>query len=269
MTGLAVLLAVVAVLLAVAGPRASSLRRLRAGPPVEADGRPWPRRLGLVLLVSAALPAAGVAGGPRVVVLTAAALLGLGTAGHLLALRRHRSRAEGSQRDVAEAAAVLAANLRTGMVPASALAAAAASCPVLEDARATMALGGEVTEVWRRQAEREGCGGLRALARGWQVAAGSGASLTGTLEQVADGLADDQSLQAVVGSELAAPRATGLLMAFLPAIGVGMGYLIGGNPLGWLTAGPAGWACLLLGVALACAGVLWIENLARRAAAQG
>ena len=71
----------------------------------------------------------------------------------------------------------------------------------------------------------------------------------------------------MVGSKLAAPRATGKLMAALPALGIGMGYLIGGNPLQWLAAGPPGWACLLLGVGLACAGVLWIENLARRAAA--
>jgi tight adherence protein B len=122
--------------------------------------------------------------------------------------------------------------------------------------------------VWRRQAVAEGCSGLRELARAWQVSVGSGASLTGTLEGVAVGLAADQSLRAVVGSELAAPRATGKLMAALPALGLGMGYLIGGDPLDWLAGSPTGWACLVAGVGLACAGVLWIENLARRAAAQ-
>ena len=47
------------------------------------------------------------------------------------------------------------------------------------------------------------------------------------------------------------------------------GYLLGGRPLEWLVAGPVGWACLLLGLLLAAAGVLWIEGLARSAAAGG
>jgi tight adherence protein B len=154
------------------------------------------------------------------------------------------------------------------MVPAQALASAADDCPVLHEAQRTLALGGEVTTVWRRQAEKEGLGGLRDLARAWQVGTRAGASLTGTLDQVAAGLSADVALQALVGGELAAPRATGKVMAVLPALGVGMGYLLGGDPLRWLTGGLPGWICLVGGVALACAGVLWIESLARRAAAQ-
>jgi tight adherence protein B len=73
----------------------------------------------------------------------------------------------------------------------------------------------------------------------------------------------------VVSAELAAPRSTGKLMAALPLVGVGLGYLLGGRPLEWLVAGPPGWACLLLGLLLAAAGVLWIERLARDAAAGG
>ena len=123
--------------------------------------------------------------------------------------------------------------------------------------------------VWHRQAKEEGLGGLLDLARAWQVGTRSGASLTATLDQVAAALAADESLRAVVGSELAAPRATGKLMAALPALGVGMGYLLGGDPLGWLVQGPAGGTCLVLGTALACGGVLWIESLARRTGTPG
>jgi Flp pilus assembly protein TadB len=35
-----------------------------------------------------------------------------------------------------------------------------------------------------------------------------------------------------------------------------------------LLAVPAGWTCLLAGVVLACAGVLWIESLARQTSAE-
>lgn len=268
MTGLALLLAVVAVLLAVRGPADAGLRRLPARGPEPLDhGRRWWRSLAVLGVVACALVLALVLTGWQGVTFCAAGLLVVGTVTYLVRLRTRRGVAERARLGVAEGASVLAANLRVGMVPAQALAAAAATCPVLEEGRVTLGIGGDVPALWRRQASGEGCAGLRELARAWQVSMVSGASLTGTLEEVAAGLAADQSLRSVVGSELAAPRATGKLMAVLPALGIGMGYLIGGDPLDWLAGGPAGWACLVLGVGLACAGVLWIENLARRAAA--
>ena len=90
--------------------------------------------------------------------------------------------------------------------------------------------------------------------------------MSASLEQVAAALAAEQDLRAVVAGELSAPRATGKVMAVLPGCGVGLGYLLGGEPIGWLLGGPLGWGCLLAGVILASLGVLWIEALARRAA---
>ena len=53
------------------------------------------------------------------------------------------------------------------------------------------------------------------------------------------------------------------IMAALPLCGIGIGYVIGGRPLHLLVSGPLGWACLLGGVLLASAGVLWIDGLSR------
>jgi tight adherence protein B len=89
-----------------------------------------------------------------------------------------------------------------------------------------------------------------------------------TLDQVAASLAADQALTRVVNSELATARATSKVMAVLPACGIGIGYLLGGDPARWLVSGPDGWVCLLIGVLLACAGVLWIEALARQASGE-
>ena len=88
-----------------------------------------------------------------------------------------------------------------------------------------------------------------------------------TQEAVARGGAPQPATMGeIVSAELAAPRSTGKVMAVLPLVGIGLGYLLGGRPLSWLVAGPLGWACLLLGLLLAAAGVLWIERLARAAA---
>ncbi|GAA1426266.1 hypothetical protein GCM10009616_00370 [Microlunatus lacustris] len=271
MTVLAVLLAVAAVLLGVRRPTAGWARADPGGP---SGGRPaahptTPAVLLAVVGVPASLTLGALLDGARGLVLAGTAVAVAATAGQLAVLRQRRRSADRRAREVVEACGVLAANLRVGQVPSRALATAAAACPVLRPAHDTLLLGGDVTATWSRQATQPGAGGLRELARAWRVAHRSGASLGGTLEEVAAGQSAEQALRAVVGSELAAPRATGKLMAALPLLGLGMGYLLGGDPVGWLLAGPAGWACTAFGTGLACAGVLWIEALARAATEQG
>jgi tight adherence protein B len=204
--------------------------------------------------------------GARGAVLALALLVVGGTVAGLRRQRRRRGSAVQGRVDVARACAALAAQLRVGQVPSEALVAAAADCAVLREARDAQDLGGDVTRVWRSQARRPGCAGLLDLARAWQVSSRSGAPMSAVLEHVAESLAADQSLRAVVAGELSATRATGKVMAVLPGCGVGLGYLLGGEPVGWLLAGPLGWGCLLGGVLLACLGVLWVEALAQRAA---
>jgi tight adherence protein B len=207
--------------------------------------------------------------GPRGAVLGLALVMVGGTVAGLTRQRRRRGSASQGRVEVARACAALAAQLRVGQVPSEALVVAAADCAVLREARDAQDLGGDVTRVWRSQARGPGYAGLIDLARAWQVSSRSGASMSVALEHVADGLAADQSLRAVVAGELSAPRATGKVMAVLPGCGVGLGYLLGGDPVDWLLVGPLGWGCLLGGVVLACLGVLWIEALAQRAAGQG
>ena len=221
--------------------------------------------LGCGLLVVAGL----LLDGGRGAVLGAALAAISGTVAGLIRQRRRRGSALHGRVEVARACAALAAQLRVGQVPSEALAVAAADCPVLREARDAQDLGGDVTRVWRGQAGRPGLAGLIELARAWQVSSKSGAPMSAVLDHVADGMAAEQSLRAVVAGELSAPRATGKVMAALPGCGVGLGYLLGGEPIGWLLAGPLGWGCLLGGVILACLGVLWIEVLAERAAGRG
>jgi tight adherence protein B len=163
---------------------------------------------------------------------------------------------------------VLASQVRVGRVPAEALRTAAEDCPVLATASIIQDLGGDAPAAWRHRSRQPGHAGLADLARAWQVSTRTGAPLAQSLEQVAEALSADQALRMVVAGELAATRATGKIMAALPFCGLGMGYLIGGDPLRFLLDSPYGWACLVLGVSLAVAGVLWIDWLARRAAEQ-
>ena len=262
---------VTAVLLGVTGPAGHTLRnRLGSGP----MRRRLPGRRGLiraagVILLLAVWAAAAVLAGGRGAVMVVSATMVVVAGGWLLRQRARAGSALRAEIGVAHACEVLASHLRVGQVPTEALEVAAHDCPVLLEARQVHDVGGDVTEVWRRQARQPGHAGLLELARAWQVSQQTGAPLSATLGQVAVALSAEDALRAVVAGELASPRATSKVMAALPACGIGLGYLLGGDPIHWLLAGPIGWACVLSGVLLACLGVLWIEMLARQAAAQG
>jgi tight adherence protein B len=222
-----------------------------------------------LIILLALIIAAGSLGGPPVGILASAAVLITATVGRLVAQYRRRRSARRARADVARACTVLASYLRVGQVPSAALAIAAADCDVLREGHQAHTLGGDVVHVWREQAQRPGHRGLLELARAWQISVETGAPMSSTLDQVATSLSADEELSRVVNSELAAARATSKVMAALPPCGIGIGYLLGGDPAHWLLTGPSGWACLLAGIVLACAGVMWIEALARRATTDG
>jgi tight adherence protein B len=86
------------------------------------------------------------------------------------------------------------------------------------------------------------------------------ADLLGRLASAATRAADDAR---EVGSVLAGPRTTAGLLAGLPALGMVLAAATGGRPAAFLLGAAPGRCCLLLGVTLDAAGLLWIERLAR------
>lgn len=265
MTLLCAALVAAVVLLVVPGPAGRALGRRLAARDVD-PSRPNRRASGwlpaVLLVVPAELAGWTVAGGAGMVVASAAAI-GCVTLARLLVLRRRGRTAATARAQVAHACRVLAGQLRVGRIPADAVRVAAADCPVLATAAALIDLGSDPVRHWRAEADRPGCAGLLVLARAWSVSTRTGAPLAPALERVAEALSADLAVERLVSGEMSAARATGKIMAALPICGIGLGYLIGGRPLRFLVAGPAGWACLLLGVTMAAIGMLWIDALAR------
>ena len=234
-----------------------------------AESVPWSARRGLRLalsIVGSVLVVAmvGFVAGPAAAAVSFATLIGVAAAGRLVALGR-RTRAEHATREeVANACSVIANQVRVGRIPAEALVVAAEDAPVLAVPSRVQRTGGDVVDALLEEAEQPGCRGLADLAHAWQVGTRTGAPMADLLDQVAKALRADQSIERTVAAELAGPRATGRVMAVLPLCGIGLGYLLGGDPLGFLVGGPVGWGCLIGGALLAACGVLWIEWLARQ-----
>ena len=60
---------------------------------------------------------------------------------------------------------------------------------------------------------------------------------------------------------LAGPRATAMVLAGLPVLGLGLGELMGAHPVGVLLGSPFGSILLVLGVVLAAVGVVWSDAI--------
>ena len=218
-------------------------------------------------------------GGLPIIVVAAVTAIGFGTAGGSGAavgfagslplvtvigvLRRHRARRTAARRAlaVADACQLVAGLLRVGQVPTSALALAARDSPILAEAAAMQQIGGEVGPVLRRLGAEPGMAGLVELGVSWEVAERTGASLTATLDALADRLTASRAVADVVAAELSAPRATGRLLAVLPVAGLALGYGFGGDPFAFLTASLPGQLSLVAGVGLGCVGVFWTERI--------
>lgn len=93
----------------------------------------------------------------------------------------------------------------------------------------------------------------------------AGAPLATSLERAAEHA--EERIDALLGrqSALAAPRATGRILSWLPLIGLGLGVLMGSDPVGVLTGSILGALTGLFGLGLAFAGRRWTAALVHRA----
>ena len=105
--------------------------------------------------------------------------------------------------------------------------------------------------------------GLAACVR---VSERSGAPLAGVLSRYAAQLEAGLDSQAARETAMAGPQATVRLLTWLPVGGLGLGYLLGADPVGILLGSPLGWLAGTAGVALSLAGRFWSRALVRQAA---
>jgi tight adherence protein B len=203
-----------------------------------------PRRL--IALVAGGSAASGwLAGGP--VAAFVAAVYGALLTG--AALRRVARREAASARaESLDNLAALGADLRAGLPPAS----AAARLP-----RAETATPGRTQHAIC--AERR----ISDLADAvWRLAERTGAPAADLVERIeGDSRAADRA-KASAAAQAAGAQATALLLAALPLAGIGLGYMIGADPLRVLLHTPLGAACAAGAVVLQCAGMLWADRLA-------
>jgi tight adherence protein B len=230
---------------AMAVPRRA--RRLPTAGPVAADGvAATPGRAVVVAaLVASTLGGFGLGlglGGPLVgVILAAYAVTGTVMGGRL----RRRGAQSRARAEAVDAVAALAADLRAGLSMPAAL---AAFEPVLARAGAT---GGDAATVVAR------------VGTAAAVAQSSGAPLADVMERLDLHLRTAERARSAAAAQAAGARASAVLLAAMPAAGLGLGVLIGVDPWRALTGTPLGSLALATAAVLQLGGLAWSARLAR------
>jgi tight adherence protein B len=194
-----------------------------------------------------------------------------------LTLAARRRRAAAHQRRVDESAAlqgalsVLVGELRVGAHPIAAVETAAQE------------VGGAIEVRLRAVAARARLGadvaaGLRAVAAHstlpaqwerlsacWQLAQTHGLAIATLMHTAHRDIIERDRYVSTVSSGMAGARATAVILAGLPLVGVGLGELIGASPVRFLMSGGVGGWLLLIGVALGCCGLAWSDRITDRA----
>ncbi|KUJ67510.1 hypothetical protein ACZ90_27010 [Streptomyces albus subsp. albus] len=182
--------------------------------------------------------------------------------------REHRRLRDRRAEGVIELCGAVAGELRAGRQPSEALLAVPPAGLVEQWPLVCAAarFGGNVPEALRRAARLPGSEGLTGVAACWQVAVDGGAGLASGLDRVGAALRAERDHRAQLHSQLAAQRATGLVLTVLPVFVLLIGTAMGADPLRVLLHTPVGMACLLLGGLLEWAGLAWTARLVRTAA---
>ncbi len=177
--------------------------------------------------------------------------------------REHRSDA------VIALCGALAGEMRAGRQPGEALSPAARDSGGLGDAQAAVLaaarFGGDVPDGLVAAARQPGAEGLRGLAACWRVAVDQGAGLTAGLDRLEAALRAERDQRADLRAQLAGARVTAVMLAGLPALGLGLGAALGADPLHVLLHTPSGLGCLVSGGVLEGLGLWWVQRIMRGA----
>ncbi|WP_246179924.1 type II secretion system F family protein [Kocuria coralli] len=106
---------------------------------------------------------------------------------------------------------------------------------------------------------------LTDLARCWEISERTGAPLAALLEGLADATEADLDAAAARETALAGSRSTVRILSWLPVMALGLGVLIGADPIRTLLTNPWGIAAGVAGAVLTLAGRVWTVRMVRAA----
>ncbi len=99
------------------------------------------------------------------------------------------------------------------------------------------------------------------LAVCWQLAQDHGLAIATLMQTAQRDIVERGRFSAKVDAGMTGARTTAAVLAGLPLLGIGLGQMIGADPMIFLLSGGAGGWLLVIGTALACGGLLWSDHI--------
>jgi tight adherence protein B len=226
-------------------------------------------RLRVPILPVTACVAVALASVVPVTVVAAGAIAGATAMHRRRRLLRSRGRAAESAA-LQAALDVLVGELRVGVHPVAAFEVAAgevdgAVAASLRAVAARARLGADVAAGLRSAGQRSSLSvHWERLAVCWHLANAHGLAIATLMQTAQRDVVERERFSARVTAGMAGARATAAVLAALPLLGVGLGQLVGADPVGFLLSGGAGGGLLIVGVTLACVGLLWSDRITGR-----
>jgi tight adherence protein B len=218
-----------------------------------------------------AMPFAACAGMALVFVVPVTVIVAAVIVGTTVVVRRRRqlrNRRRGAESIALRAALdVFVGELRVGAHPVAAFDVAAdevdgAVAASLRAVAARARLGADVGAGLRSVARRSRLPAhWERLAVCWQLAQTHGLAIATLMQTAQRDIVERERFSARVNAGMAGARTTAAVLAGLPVLGVCLGQLIGAEPLGFLLSGGVGGWLLVIGVTLACVGLLWSDRI--------
>lgn len=200
-----------------------------------------------------------------------AGALAAGTMWRRWTARRATQRALAAVDGLAEALRSVVAELRAGAHPAIAAETAAVDAEpqaarAMRAVAAAARLDGDVARALATSgaATTATAPVLGQLSQAWTLVQRHGLPLAEVLDAVRSDLETRGRFTRQLLARMAGPRASATVLALLPVLGVALGEAMGARPLHVLTATLTGHGLLVVGVALACAGVAWSARITDR-----
>jgi tight adherence protein B len=182
--------------------------------------------------------------------------------------RRVRLRGRAAESEALQGALdVLVGELRVGAHPVAAFSVAATECDgaVAASLRAVAArarLGADVAAGLHSVARSSSLPAhWERLAVCWQLAQDHGLAIATLMQTAQRDIVERGRFSAKVDAGMTGARTTAAVLAGLPLLGIGLGQLIGAEPMSFLLSGGVGGWLLVIGVALACGGLMWSDHI--------
>jgi tight adherence protein B len=178
----------------------------------------------------------------------------------VLAGDRLKPRSAPTKHDPVPFAMALAAELRAGVPPGSALG-VASELYGSNTMSATMALGGDAATAYSQSDHETQL--ERSIAVAWSATQSTGVALAEVIEQLAEGELAARTIQRALTVEVSGPKHSARVVAGLPGLGLIFAMLLGADPLSWLLTTSAGLGTLTVGLVLNGVGALWALRIYR------